>query len=75
MFSTTERTASPVIQGLKRCSASSSTPRNSSPASPPRIARASEGDSDVHPTSAAWRTIGNWTAPASVMLISVIGES
>ena len=74
MFSTTERTASSVIQGLKRCSVSSRTPRNSSPASPPRMARASDGDSGVQPISAAWRTIGNWTVLASVMLSSVMAR-
>ena len=72
MFSTTERTASSVNQGLKRRSDSSSTPRNSISASPPLMARASLGGSGVQPTSAAWRTIGNWTAPASVMLSSVM---
>ena len=57
-FSTTERTASFVIQGLKRRSASSSTLWNSNPASAPLRPRASPGGSGVQPTSAAWRTIG-----------------
>ena len=67
-LSTAERMASPVIQGLNRPSVSSSSARNSIPASPPLSARASLGDSGVHPISAAWRTIGSCTASASVML-------
>ena len=74
-FSTTERMALSVIQGLNRRSAPSSWPWNSGPDSPPLSTRASRGDSGVQPTSAAWPTIGNWTAPASEMLSSVMAAS
>ena len=52
---------------MRLCGASYSTPRNSNPASPPHMARASDGDTGVQPLSAVWGTIGNWTEPASVM--------
>ena len=73
--STTARMESPVIQGLNRPSASSSSSRNSSPASPPRLWRASCGGSGVQPISAAWRIMGNWTVVASVMLKVVTNGS
>ena len=67
-----ERMASSVIQGLNCLSAPSSSPRNSIPAGPPRLCVATLGDRGVQPISAAWRTIGNCTEPASVILVPLI---